>query len=117
MLSFFTKKAVDHMTSNEALLHQKLDPKVDLLTNNRVKKTLPEKFRNKTEASFITAFVAATIATVTCYPLDTIRRQMQMRSTPYNTVLDAFSGNLKWCCQVFTKEALLVIYRERYVIF
>nr|GEU68848.1 probable envelope ADP,ATP carrier protein, chloroplastic [Tanacetum cinerariifolium] len=57
-----------------------------------VKKSLPEKFRNKTEASFITAFVAATIATVTCYPLDTIRRQMQMRGTPYNTVLDAFSG-------------------------
>lgn len=57
-----------------------------------VKKTLPEKFQNKTEASFITAFVAATIATVTCYPLDTIRRQMQMRGTPYNTVLDAFSG-------------------------
>ncbi|PWA68883.1 carrier protein [Artemisia annua] len=57
-----------------------------------VKKTLPENFQNKTEASFITAFMAATIATVTCYPLDTIRRQMQMRGTPYNTVLDAFSG-------------------------
>ncbi|GJT87323.1 probable envelope ADP,ATP carrier protein, chloroplastic [Tanacetum coccineum] len=84
--------AVDHMTSNEALLYQKLNPKVDLLTNNRVKKSLPEKFRYKNEASFITAFVAATIATVTCYPLDTIRRQMQMRGTPYNTVLDAFSG-------------------------
>lgn len=57
-----------------------------------VKKSLPEKFRNKTEASLITAFLAATVATVTCYPLDTIRRQMQMRGTPYKTVLDAFSG-------------------------
>ncbi|KAI3771181.1 hypothetical protein L6452_02340 [Arctium lappa] len=57
-----------------------------------VKKSLPEKFRNKTEASLITAFAAATIATVTCYPLDTIRRQMQMRGTPYKTVLDAFPG-------------------------
>ncbi|KVI11357.1 Mitochondrial carrier domain-containing protein [Cynara cardunculus var. scolymus] len=57
-----------------------------------VKKSLPEKFRNKTEASLITAFAAATIATLTCYPLDTIRRQMQMRGTPYKTVLDAFPG-------------------------
>ncbi|XP_076896803.1 putative envelope ADP,ATP carrier protein, chloroplastic isoform X2 [Bidens hawaiensis] len=44
-----------------------------------VKKSLPEKFRNKPEASIVTAFVAASIATLTCYPLDTIRRQMQMR--------------------------------------
>ncbi|KAI7730022.1 hypothetical protein M8C21_019973 [Ambrosia artemisiifolia] len=57
-----------------------------------VKKSLPEKYRNKTEASLVTAFVAATVATTTCYPLDTIRRQMQMRGTPYKTVLDAFSG-------------------------
>ncbi|KAF5759511.1 putative mitochondrial carrier protein [Helianthus annuus] len=57
-----------------------------------VKKSLPERYKNKTEASLVTAFVAATVATVTCYPLDTIRRQMQMRGTPYNTVLDAFSG-------------------------
>ncbi|KAD3067627.1 hypothetical protein E3N88_35507 [Mikania micrantha] len=57
-----------------------------------VKKSLPERYRNKTKASLVTAFVAATVATVTCYPLDTIRRQMQMRGTPYNTILDAFSG-------------------------
>lgn len=57
-----------------------------------VKKSLPEKLRNKTEASLITAFAAATIATLTCYPLDTIRRQMQMRGTPYKTVFDAFPG-------------------------
>ncbi|XP_071738483.1 probable envelope ADP,ATP carrier protein, chloroplastic [Rutidosis leptorrhynchoides] len=57
-----------------------------------VKKSLPEKFRNKPEASIVTAFVAASIATLTCYPLDTIRRQMQMRGTPYKGVLDAFPG-------------------------
>nr|XP_043622685.1 probable envelope ADP,ATP carrier protein, chloroplastic [Erigeron canadensis] len=57
-----------------------------------VKKSLPEKFRNKTEASLLTAFLAAGVATLTCYPLDTIRRQMQMRGTPYRTVLDAFPG-------------------------
>ncbi|KAK9054924.1 hypothetical protein SSX86_026003 [Deinandra increscens subsp. villosa] len=57
-----------------------------------VKKSLPEKYRNRTEASLVTAFAAATVATLTCYPLDTIRRQMQMRGTPYKTILDAFSG-------------------------
>ncbi|KAJ0699644.1 putative mitochondrial carrier protein [Helianthus annuus] len=57
-----------------------------------VKKSLPEKFRNKSEASIVTAFVAASIATLTCYPLDTVRRQMQMRGTPYKSVLDAFPG-------------------------
>nr|GFB54677.1 probable envelope ADP,ATP carrier protein, chloroplastic [Tanacetum cinerariifolium] len=45
-----------------------------------VKKSLPEKFRNRPEASILTAFVAASIATLTCYPLDTFRRQMQMRA-------------------------------------
>lgn len=61
---------------------------------NRVKKSLPEKFRDRPEASIATAFVAASIATLTCYPLDTIRRQMQMRGTPYKSVLDAFPGNI-----------------------
>ncbi|GKE38518.1 probable envelope ADP,ATP carrier protein, chloroplastic, partial [Tanacetum coccineum] len=54
-----------------------------------VKKSLPEKFRNRPEASILTAFVAASIATLTCYPLDTVRRQMQMRGTPYKSILDA----------------------------
>ncbi|KAI3781609.1 hypothetical protein L2E82_11627 [Cichorium intybus] len=69
-----------------------------------VKKSLPEKFRNKTEASLVTAFVAATIATVTCYPLDTIRRQMQMRGTPYKTVLEAFPG-------IIAKDGVAGLYR------
>ncbi|GAV75481.1 Mito_carr domain-containing protein [Cephalotus follicularis] len=57
-----------------------------------VKKSLPEKYRQKTQSSLLTAVVSATIATLTCYPLDTVRRQMQMRGSPYNSVFDAFSG-------------------------
>ncbi|CAO2820093.1 unnamed protein product [Amaranthus hypochondriacus] len=57
-----------------------------------VKKSLPEKYKNRPETSLVTGLVSATLATVTCYPLDTIRRQMQMKGTPYRTVLDAFVG-------------------------
>ncbi|GMH29125.1 hypothetical protein Nepgr_030968 [Nepenthes gracilis] len=57
-----------------------------------VKKSLPEKYQKRPETSLLTALASATIATLTCYPLDTIRRQMQMKGTPYNTVLDAFAG-------------------------
>ncbi|XP_010490552.1 PREDICTED: thylakoid ADP,ATP carrier protein, chloroplastic [Camelina sativa] len=57
-----------------------------------VKKSLPEKYQQKTQSSLLTAVVAAAIATGTCYPLDTIRRQMQLKGTPYKSVLDAFSG-------------------------
>ncbi|KAI3750440.1 hypothetical protein L2E82_21076 [Cichorium intybus] len=69
-----------------------------------VKKSLPEKFRNKTEASIVTAFMAATIATLTCYPLDTVRRQMQMRGTPYKTILDAFPG-------IIARDGVVGLYR------
>ncbi|KAL9672671.1 hypothetical protein QQ045_028923 [Rhodiola kirilowii] len=57
-----------------------------------VKKSLPEKYQKRTEVSLATALVSATIATLMCYPLDTVRRQMQMRGNPYNTVLDAIPG-------------------------
>lgn len=63
--------------------------------DDRVKKSLPEKLKKRTEASLVTALVSASLATLTCYPLDTVRRQMQMRGTPYKTVLDAFSGKLR----------------------
>lgn len=42
----------------------------------------------------LTALVSATVATLMCYPLDTVRRQMQMKGTPYVTILDAFPGNV-----------------------
>ncbi|KAL0545295.1 hypothetical protein IC582_020447 [Cucumis melo] len=57
-----------------------------------LKKSLPEKIQKRTETSLLTALISASCATLTCYPLDTVRRQMQMRGTPYKTVLEAISG-------------------------
>lgn len=59
-----------------------------------MKKALPEKYQQKAQSSLLTAVVSAGVATLTCYPLDTIRRQMQMKGTPYKSVLDAFTGKL-----------------------
>ncbi|KAL3536516.1 hypothetical protein ACH5RR_004977 [Cinchona calisaya] len=69
-----------------------------------VKKALPEEYQKKTETSLVTGLISATVATVMCYPLDTVRRQMQMRGTPYKTVMDAFSGILK-------RDGLVGLYR------
>ncbi|XP_042514348.1 thylakoid ADP,ATP carrier protein, chloroplastic-like [Macadamia integrifolia] len=69
-----------------------------------VKKSLPEKFQKRTESSLATALVSATLATLMCYPLDTVRRQMQMKGTPYNTVLDAFPG-------IVARDGLIGLYR------
>ncbi|XP_010923043.1 probable envelope ADP,ATP carrier protein, chloroplastic [Elaeis guineensis] len=60
-----------------------------------VKKSLPEKYQKRPETSMATAIASATLATLMCYPLDTVRRQMQMKGSPYNTVLDAFPGIVK----------------------
>ncbi|XP_024390888.1 probable envelope ADP,ATP carrier protein, chloroplastic isoform X2 [Physcomitrium patens] len=57
-----------------------------------VKKSLPEELRKKPEASFLTALVSASFATTMCYPLDTARRQMQMKGSPFNSFLDAIPG-------------------------
>ncbi|CAL5367437.1 unnamed protein product [Camellia sinensis] len=59
-----------------------------------MKKSLPEKYRKMTETSMVTALLSATLSTVMCFPLDTMRRQMQMKGTPYKIVLDAFSGHM-----------------------
>lgn len=69
-----------------------------------VKKSLPEKYQKRTESSLITGLVSATVATLLCYPLDTVRRQMQMRGSPYKTVLDAIPGILE-------REGLVGLYR------
>ncbi|PIA32214.1 hypothetical protein AQUCO_04500067v1 [Aquilegia coerulea] len=53
-----------------------------------VKMALPEKYQKRTKSSLATALVSATLATLMCYPLDTVRRQMQIRGTPYQTVFD-----------------------------
>ncbi|KAM0021698.1 putative mitochondrial carrier protein [Helianthus debilis subsp. tardiflorus] len=92
---------------------------VNFCVFNLVKKSLPEKFRNKLEASIVTAFVAASIATLTCYPLDTVRRQMQMRGTPYKSVLDAFPGivardGVAGLYRGFVPNALKTLQKSRY---
>lgn len=69
-----------------------------------VKKALPEKYQKRTEASLVTGLISATIATLMCYPLDTVRRQMQMRGTPYVTILDAFPG-------IVARDGLVGLYR------
>lgn len=61
-----------------------------------MKKSLPEKYQKRPESSLATAILSATLATLMCYPLDTVRRQMQMKGSPYKSVLDAFPGEL-WC--------------------
>ncbi|KAK4253257.1 hypothetical protein QN277_010583 [Acacia crassicarpa] len=57
-----------------------------------LKKSLPEKYQKRTETSLLTAVLSASLATITCHPLDTVRRQMQIKGAPYNTVLDALTG-------------------------
>ncbi|KAF3449561.1 hypothetical protein FNV43_RR10290 [Rhamnella rubrinervis] len=69
-----------------------------------VKKSLPENIQKKAEGSLVTALVSASLATLTCYPLDTVRRQMQMRGTPYKTVLDAFPG-------IVARDGIIGLYR------
>ncbi|KAJ8533052.1 hypothetical protein K7X08_015941 [Anisodus acutangulus] len=69
-----------------------------------VKKALPEKYQKRTEATLATGLISATIATLMCYPLDTVRRQMQMRGTPYMTILDAFPG-------IVARDGIVGLYR------
>ncbi|OVA02685.1 Mitochondrial carrier protein [Macleaya cordata] len=69
-----------------------------------VKKALPEKYQRRTETSLATALMSATLATLMCYPLDTVRRQMQMRGSPYKTVLDAFPG-------IVARDGVIGLYR------
>lgn len=69
-----------------------------------IKKSLPEEIRKTPAASFLTAFLSASLATTLCYPLDTVRRQLQMKATPYHTILDAFPG-------IVARDGVLGLYR------
>lgn len=69
-----------------------------------VKKSLPEKYQERPETSLGTALVSAALATLMCYPLDTVRRQMQMKGSPYFTVFDAFPG-------IVERDGLIGLYR------
>ncbi|KAJ6800912.1 putative thylakoid ADP,ATP carrier protein, chloroplastic [Iris pallida] len=69
-----------------------------------VKKSLPEKYQKRPETSLATALLSATLATLMCYPLDTVRRQMQMKCCPYNSFFDAFPG-------IVERDGILGLYR------
>ncbi|WOL14950.1 putative envelope ADP,ATP carrier protein, chloroplastic isoform X1 [Canna indica] len=69
-----------------------------------VKKSLPEKYQKGPATSLATALISATLATVLCYPLDTVRRQMQMKCSPYNTILDAIPG-------IVERDGIVGLYR------
>jgi len=58
----------------------------------RVKKSIPEEYRKTPQASLFTALCATYFATIMCYPLDTIRRQMQMKNSPFRTITEAVPG-------------------------
>ncbi|XP_039144478.1 thylakoid ADP,ATP carrier protein, chloroplastic-like isoform X1 [Dioscorea cayenensis subsp. rotundata] len=69
-----------------------------------MKKSLPEKYQKRPETSLATALVSATVATLMCYPLDTVRRQMQMKGSPFNSVFDALPG-------IVERDGFLGLYR------
>ena len=52
---------------------------INFCTFDVLKATLPDELRAHPAGSFLTAFAATTLATTCCYPLDTLRRQMQVR--------------------------------------
>ncbi|RRT41730.1 hypothetical protein B296_00054957 [Ensete ventricosum] len=60
----------------------------------RVKKSLLEKYQKKPQTSLATALFSASLTTLMCYPLDTVRRQMQMKGSPYSNTFYAFPANL-----------------------
>eukprot|EP00270_Netrium_digitus_P005311 TRINITY_DN16982_c0_g1_i1.p1 TRINITY_DN16982_c0_g1~~TRINITY_DN16982_c0_g1_i1.p1 ORF type:complete len:429 (+),score=54.92 TRINITY_DN16982_c0_g1_i1:257-1543(+) len=57
-----------------------------------IKKSIPEKYRKTPQASFFTAMCATSFATIMCYPLDTVRRQLQMKNSPFTSLVDAIPG-------------------------
>ena len=60
-----------------------------------VKNNLPPDLANHPAASVFAGLASATVATTACYPLDTIRRQMQMKTSTAKNVPEAIVGVLK----------------------
>jgi len=54
-----------------------------------LKKALPESMAGNNSAVFACSIAAAALATGGCYPLDTIRRQMQLKGSTHANVLAA----------------------------
>ena len=52
-----------------------------------IKKAIPGEETAQTVAA--ASFIATMLASGTCYPLDTIRRQMQLKSSNYSSIVDA----------------------------
>ena len=69
-----------------------------------VKNNLPPEYANHPAASVFSGLVSATFATTACYPLDTIRRQMQMKTSTAKNVPEAIAAVLK-------KEGIYGLYR------
>jgi len=64
---------------------------INYTTFDLMKKHMPADLQSSTSGSFIAAFLATTVATTFCYPLDTLRRQMQMKTVSYNNIFHAYS--------------------------
>jgi len=56
------------------------------------KKALPEEIRNEAQGIATASLMATALATGSMYPLDTIRRQMQLQGSTYANMLDAGRG-------------------------
>ncbi|CAI5473352.1 unnamed protein product [Closterium sp. Yama58-4] len=81
-----------------------LNPPPSSPHRHRIKRSIPEKYRKTPQASFVTALCATTFATVMCYPLDTVRRQMQMKGSPFTSVFDAIPG-------IIARDGVVGLYR------
>ncbi|CAL9134244.1 unnamed protein product [Musa acuminata var. zebrina] len=57
-----------------------------------LKKSLLEKYQKRPQTSLTTALISASLTTLMCYPLDTVRRQMQMKGSPYSNIFYVFPG-------------------------
>lgn len=56
------------------------------------KKALPEEIRDEAQGIATASLMATALATGSMYPLDTIRRQMQLQGSTYANILDAGRG-------------------------
>jgi solute carrier family 25 phosphate transporter 23/24/25/41 len=56
------------------------------------KKALPEEIRNEAQGIATASLMATALATGSMYPLDTIRRQMQLQGSTYANIIDAGRG-------------------------
>ena len=74
------------------------------IVSRRLKKALPEDLKDNSSAVFVCSFAAAALATGGCYPLDTIRRQMQLKSSTHANV---------WCAWVaiVARDGVAGLYR------